>query len=62
MFEVSTRNNRAKTYMQISGICEEEAREILQKISTRSDVPEALRVAHLIASGISRDTVSGNNY
>jgi len=62
MFEVSTRNNRARIYMQISGICEEEAREILQKTSTRSDVPEALRVAHLIASGISRDTVSGNNY
>ena len=62
MFEVSTRNDRARIYMQISGICEEEARKILQKTSTRSDVPEALRVAHLIASGISRDTVSGNNY
>ncbi|MDH5460232.1 MAG: DUF99 family protein [Candidatus Bathyarchaeota archaeon] len=40
-------------YMQISGILEEDARKILQLTSTRSNIPEALRVAHLIASGIS---------
>jgi hypothetical protein len=39
--------------MEIAGICEEDARKIVQLTSTRSNVPEALRVAHLIASGIS---------
>jgi len=54
MFEVSTRNENEKVYMQTSGILEEDARKILQLTSTRSSVPEALRVAHLIASGISK--------
>lgn len=54
MFEVSTRSENEKVYMQISGILEEDARKILQLTSTRSSVPEALRVAHLIASGISK--------
>jgi len=54
MFEVSTRSENEKVYMQISGISEEDARKILRLTSTRSSVPEALRVAHLIASGISK--------
>ncbi len=54
MFEVSTRSENEKVYMQISGILEEDARKILQLTSTRSSVPEALRVAHLVASGISK--------
>ena len=54
MFEVSTRSENEKVYMQTSGILEEDARKILQLTSTRSSVPEALRVAHLIASGISK--------
>ncbi len=52
-FEVSTRNKNEKVYMQISGILEEDAKKILRLTSTRSNIPEALRVAHLIASGIS---------
>jgi len=51
--EVFTRNKSEKVYMQISGILEEDAKRILQLTSTRSNIPEALRVAHLIASGIS---------
>ena len=54
MLEVSTRSENEKVYMQLSGILEEDARKILQLTSTRSSVPEALRVAHLIASGISK--------
>jgi len=54
MFEVFTRSENEKVYMQISGILEEDAKKILQLTSTRSSVPEALRVAHLIASGISK--------
>ena len=53
IFEVSTRSESEKIYMQIYGILEENARKILQLTSIRSNIPEALRVAHLIASGIS---------
>jgi len=52
-FEVSTRRKSEKVYMQVSGILEEDAKRIVQLTSTRSNIPEALRVAHLIASGIS---------
>jgi endonuclease V-like protein UPF0215 family len=51
--EVSTRNAKAKVYVQTVGISIEDAQKILRLTSTRSNVPEALRVAHLIASGIS---------
>lgn len=51
--EVSARNKDEKVYMQVCGILEEDARKILRLTSTRSNIPEALRVAHLIASGIS---------
>ncbi len=52
IFEVSTKSEGQKIYMQISGILEADARKILRLTSTRSSIPEALRVAHLIASGI----------
>lgn len=51
--EVPTRNKMGKIHMQFTGVSMEDARRILLLTSTRSDVPEALRVAHLIASGIS---------
>lgn len=49
---VQTRGKSAKVYVQFSGISLEDATRILRLTSTRSNVPEALRVAHLIASGI----------
>jgi endonuclease V-like protein UPF0215 family len=51
--EVSTRSAKAKVYMQTAGVSQEDAQKILRLTSTRSNVPEALRVAHLVASGIS---------
>jgi len=54
IYEVSTRSESEKVSIQISGILQEDARKILQLTSTRSSIPEALRVAHLIASGISK--------
>lgn len=51
--EVPTRNEGEKVYMQFTGVCVEDARRILLLTSTRSNIPEALRAAHLIASGIS---------
>ena len=41
-----------KIYMEIAGISEADARKIVELTSTRSLIPEPLRVAHLIASGI----------
>lgn len=54
LIKVVTRNKKEKIYAQLSGILEEDARKILQLTSTRSGIPEALRVAHLIASGVSK--------
>jgi endonuclease V-like protein UPF0215 family len=52
--EVFTRNAKAKVYVQTVGVSIEDAQKILRLTSTRSNIPEALRVAHLIASGISQ--------
>jgi len=52
-FEVRARSGSEKIYVQFSGIFKEDAEKILQVTSTRSNIPEALRVAHLVASGIS---------
>jgi endonuclease V-like protein UPF0215 family len=54
IIEVNTRSRNERVYMEISGIVEEDARKIVKLTSTRSSVPEALRVAHLVASGISK--------
>ncbi len=54
MFEVQTRIGEEPVYMQIAGILQETAREILKRTSTRSRIPESLRVAHIIASGLTR--------
>jgi endonuclease V-like protein UPF0215 family len=53
IFATSTRSKGEKIYVQASGILEEDARTIVKLTSTRSNIPEALRVAHLIASGVS---------
>jgi hypothetical protein len=50
---VSTRREQEKIYMQVAGLSADDALKILRLTSTRSNIPEALRVAHLIASGIS---------
>jgi endonuclease V-like protein UPF0215 family len=54
ILEVSTGRKGEKAFVEICGILEDDARKIVQLTSTRSSVPEALRVAHLIASGIDR--------
>ncbi len=43
----------SRLFVQIEGMGEEDALKIITITSTRSSVPEPLRVAHLIASGIS---------
>lgn len=54
IIEVCTRKGQKPVYMQIAGLPEADAKKILRKTSTRSNVPEALRVAHIIASGLSQ--------
>jgi endonuclease V-like protein UPF0215 family len=54
ILEVNTRSKDEKVYTEIYGILEDDARRILRLTSTRSSMPEALRVAHLIASGINQ--------
>lgn len=44
--------NIDKIYVQLTGITIEKAKEILKIVCTRSLIPEPIRIAHLIASGI----------
>lgn len=53
LIKVLMGNNEA-VYMQIAGISRSDAEKILKKTSTRSNIPEALRVAHIIASGLTQ--------
>ena len=50
--KVSTRNGKHVVYIQVVGIELGMAMRIVRGTATRSNVPEALRVAHLIASGL----------
>jgi len=52
MFKVRTRDGEEPVYAHAVGLSEEDAKRILRSTSTRSNIPEALRVAHLIASGL----------
>lgn len=52
VYEMSIGKKGEKIYMQTAGICKEDAEKIIRLTATRSHVPEALRVAHLIASGL----------
>ncbi len=52
LIEVEIREMKNPIYIQIAGILPEAAKKIVKKVSTRSNIPEALRVAHLIASGL----------
>lgn len=50
--EVYSVENNKSIYMQIYGIKREDAEEIVKLSTTRSAIPEPLRVAHIIAAGI----------
>jgi endonuclease V-like protein UPF0215 family len=56
LFSVTTRDGRRKIYVETAGISEPVAEQVLRLTSTRSKIPEPLRVAHLVASGISLNT------
>jgi endonuclease V-like protein UPF0215 family len=49
---VCTRDGEAPIYAHAAGIPERMADQIIKNTSTRSNIPEPLRVAHIIASGL----------
>jgi endonuclease V-like protein UPF0215 family len=49
---VTTRRGKGAVYIQARGVEADVAVRIVRNTATRSNVPEALRVAHLIASGL----------
>lgn len=46
-------------YVQLKGISKDKAKEILDLVCTRSHIPEPVRVAHLIASGVVKGESKG---
>ncbi|KUO41757.1 MAG: hypothetical protein APZ16_00325 [Candidatus Hadarchaeum yellowstonense] len=54
IYPVTTKSQDRPIYMQLVGIKREDAERIVRLSSTRSLVPEPLRVAHLIATAIVR--------
>jgi endonuclease V-like protein UPF0215 family len=52
LFVVNIHNGENPVYVQTAGILIEDAKRILRLTSTRGRVPEPLRVAHLVASGL----------
>jgi len=51
--------NGKKVYYQAIGLVDEEAEEIIQLSCTHSQIPEALRVSHLIATAIVKGESGG---
>jgi hypothetical protein len=54
IIEVHTHDAEQAVYMQIVGIPAKDAEKVVKSTSTRSNIPEALRVAHIIASGLTK--------
>ncbi len=58
IYPVKTKDSGSPVYMQVAGIKRKDAESVVKLSSTRSLVPEPLRVAHLIATSI----VKGESY
>jgi len=54
ILRVRTREGEEPVYVHVAGISEDDAKRVLRSTSTRSNIPEALRVAHIIASGLAQ--------
>lgn len=55
IIQVRTRGGQEPIYAHATGMSEETAKRILKNTSSRSNIPEALRVAHIIASGLGQE-------
>ena len=60
IYKVHKLHNQESIYMQFCGITEENAREIVSLSATRSAIPEPIRVAHIIAAGVTTGESKGN--
>lgn len=58
--EIYEIENEEKIYIQINGIDLKDAKEIIRLSTTRSAIPEPVRVAHLIAAGVVTGESKGN--
>jgi endonuclease V-like protein UPF0215 family len=54
LFAVQTRRGENPVYVQTAGISHDLAEKLLKQTSVHSNIPEALRVAHLVASSLFR--------
>ena len=54
LLTVQTREGEEPVYMQIAGITRSDDEKIVKITSTRSNIPEPLRVAHIVASGLTK--------
>jgi endonuclease V-like protein UPF0215 family len=52
MITVHTRRDKGPIYAHAVGVAAETAKRIIQNTATRSNIPEPIRVAHMIASGL----------
>lgn len=52
IYRVNSREGENPVYIQVCGMDVEDAREVVRLSATHSNIPEPLRVAHLIATGI----------
>ena len=52
LIRVSTRDGEEAIFIQVTGVDVQTAIDIVRSTATRSNIPEALRVAHIIASGL----------
>ncbi len=58
--EIYEIENEENIYIQINGIDLKDAKEIIRLSTTRSAIPEPVRVAHLIAAGVVTGESKGN--
>ncbi len=54
LISVRSRRGEEPIFVQVAGISREDAVRIVRETSTRSNVPEPLRVAHIVASGLTK--------
>ena len=61
LIRVRSRKGEEPIFMQVAGISKEDAERIVRETSTRSNVPEPLRVAHIIASGLTKGSAKAES-
>ncbi|PTD94030.1 hypothetical protein C9439_04835 [archaeon SCG-AAA382B04] len=58
--KTNSRKEEKPIFIQVEGMEESKAKELTKMISTRSRIPEPIRISHLISTGIVRGESYGN--